>query len=106
MNKQSQPPPYFNPNLNSNSIDTSSPEVIQPMSASTNIILNERMEEQSPPTPPPSVRAVQSVGSILVLFFILQGIVDYFVLRFLIGMVDTVGGSLVCAGVPGNGTVT
>ena len=76
------------------------------MSASTNIILNERMEEQSPLMTPTSVRAVQSVGSFLFLFFIMQGIVDYFVLRTLLGMADTVGSSLVCVAGPPNGTAT
>lgn len=76
------------------------------MSASTNIILNERMEEQSPPLPPPSVRAVQSVGSLLALFFIVQGIVDYFILRILIEMAQTVEGPLACVPVAGNGNGT
>ena len=48
MKERSQPPPYFN--LKSND---RTPE----------IILNERMEEQGHPMPPPSVRAIQSVGS-------------------------------------------
>lgn len=100
MKEQTQPPPYPNPN----STDIS-PE-IQAMSASTNIILNERMEEQSPPMPPPSVRAVQSVGSLLAFFFIVQGIVDYFVLRILNGIAQTVEGPLACVPVPGNGTAT
>lgn len=105
MKEQSQPPAYLNPNPNPNSIDTF--PRIETMSASTNIILNERMEEQSPPMPPPSVRAVQSVGSLLALFFILQGIVDYFVLRVLVGMAQTVeGGLLACVPVAGNGTTT
>lgn len=70
-------------------------------------MLNERLEEQNPPAPPPSVRAVQSVGSLLMLFFILQGIVDYFVLRVLAGVADTVGGlPLACVSLAGNGTAT
>ncbi|CAF9905191.1 MAG: hypothetical protein ALECFALPRED_000175 [Alectoria fallacina] len=76
------------------------------MSASSNIILSERMEEQSPPMPPPSVRAVQSVGSLLFLFFVLQGIVGFFVLRTLIAMAQTVEGPLACVPVAGNGTAT
>ncbi|KAF6221971.1 hypothetical protein HO133_001939 [Letharia lupina] len=76
------------------------------MSAPTNIILNDQMEEQSPPVPPPSVRAVQSVGSLLVAFFILQGIVDYFLLRMLIETAQTVKGPLACVAAVGNGTAT
>ncbi len=55
------------------------------MSPSTNIILDERTEEQNAVAmpPSPSVRAVQSVGSLVVLFFLVQGVVDYFVLRLL-----------------------
>ena len=64
------------------------------------------MEEQSPPVAPPSVRAVQSVGSLLALFFILQGIVDYFVLRILVEVAQTVEGPLGCVGGVGNGTAT
>lgn len=100
MKEYTQPPPYPNPECT----DTS-PEV-QTMSASTNIILNERIEEQSPSIPPPSVRAVQSVGSLLFLFFILQGIVDYFVLRILLGMAQTVEGPLACVTMAVNGTAT
>lgn len=76
------------------------------MSASTNIIPNERMEEQSPPVLPPSVRAVHRVGSLLALFLILQSIVNYFVLRILAGVAQTVKGGLGCVAVVGNGTAT
>ena len=67
------------------------------------------MEEQTPPVPPPSVRAVQSVGSFLALFFILQGIVDYFILRILIEMaqnVESVEESFASLVVVANGTAT
>ena len=74
------------------------------MSAPTDIILNERIEEQSPPVPPPSVRAVQNVGCLLALFIVVQGIVDYSILRFLIELAQTVDGSLVGVAVVANGT--
>ena len=54
--------------------------------------------------PPPSVRAVQSVGSLLALFFVLQGIGNYFVLRILCEMAQSVEASVV--GVVVNGTAT
>lgn len=71
------------------------------MSASTNIILNERFEEQQAPPPlPPSVRAVQSLASLVCLFLAMQGVVDYFVLRILCEMKD----GLLGVGVEGAGT--
>ena len=67
-------------------------------------------EQQTPPLPPPSVRAVQSVASLLVLFFIVQGIVDYFLLRIVSEVAQVVEGGLACGSVvgggDGNGTAT
>lgn len=77
------------------------------MSASTNIILNERFEEQqtAPPLPPPSVRAVQSLASLVFLLLVMQGVVDYFVLRILCEMeVGMKGAGML--GVEGAGTGT
>lgn len=104
----SDPYSHLNPNPYSTT-NNPSPE-IQTMSASTNITLNERnVEDQSlPPMPPPSVRAAKSIGSLLMVFFILQTILNYFVLRFLLDIAQSVQGGrelggVVCAGVGENG---
>ena len=70
-------------------------------------MLNDRTEDQSPPPPPPPpARAVQSLCSLLMFFAVLQGIVDYLVLRGLYGVADAVGGlPYACVAVGGNGTV-